>query len=156
MHSGQQALRDLKTGGHRLTRVRRALIHVFSKTDILLSMADLRRNLSDQIQCDRTTIYREILFLEKKKIIRAIQFGDGKKRYKMCPDHHHHHIICLRCGKAKDVVLRKGLVRHESTISRLHQFKIAYHTLEFFGLCRDCQRDFTQIGDKNGLEFDTT
>jgi Fur family ferric uptake transcriptional regulator len=139
MYSGQQVLRNLQTGGHRLTRVRKALIQVFSKTDIPLSMGDLKKRLSDEIQCDRTTIYREILFLEKKKIIRAIPFGDGKKRYKMCPDHHHHHIICLRCGKAKDVVLRRGLVRHESMISRLHQFKIAYHTLEFFGLCSDCQ-----------------
>jgi Fur family ferric uptake transcriptional regulator len=144
MHFGQQALRDLKTGGHRLTRVRRALIQVFSKTDIPLSMGDVKKSFSDEIQCDRTTIYREILFLEKKKIIRAIPFGDGKKRYKMCPDHHHHHIICLRCGKAKDVVLRRGLVRHESMISRLHQFKIAYHILEFFGLCSDCQRNLAQ------------
>jgi Fur family ferric uptake transcriptional regulator len=140
MHTGQQVLRDLKTEGHRLTKVRRALIDILSKTDIPLSKTDLKRSLSkERIQCDRTTIYREILFLEKKKIIRAIPLSDGKNRYKICPDHHHHHIICLRCGKTKDVVLRGGLVRHESMISRLHQFKIAYHTLEFFGLCSDCQ-----------------
>jgi Fur family ferric uptake transcriptional regulator len=140
MRPGQQILKDLKSGGHRLTRVRRALIDVLSKTDIPLSMADLKGSLSkEQIQCDRTTIYREILFLEKKGIIRSILLGDGKKRYKMCPVHHHHHIICLRCGRATDVVLRRGLVRQESMISRLYQFKIDYHTLEFFGLCSDCQ-----------------
>jgi len=140
MRSEQKILRNLKADGYRLTRVRKTLVDSLSKTHTPLSMPDLKMSLSEQgVPCDRTTIYREILFLKKRGVICEIPFGRGRKGYKACQDTHHHHLICVRCNKVEEIVLKKTLVQQENEISQRRDFKVLDHLLEFYGLCGDCQ-----------------
>jgi len=54
------------------------------------------------------------------------------------PEDHHHHLICLECDKVEDVELANDLNEIEKRILQKNGFKIINHTLEFYGLCKQC------------------
>lgn len=132
-------LHGLRKKGHRLTRVRRALVELLTADSSPLSALDLLGSLEEKgIRVNRTTVYRELGFLRDQRVIHEIQFGDGKMRYRICPDIHHHHVICLGCSRVEEIVAEGDLERQEREISTGLDFRVLYHTLEFFGLCSDC------------------
>lgn len=131
---------DLKTKGFRLTKARSMLIQVLEENQTPLSIDDLIKKLeSKKTSVNKTTVYREIQFLEKQNVISAVEFGDGKKRYELSGPNHHHHIVCLNCGRIKDIPLSKDLDKHEKNIAKITNYKIINHSLEFFGYCQNCK-----------------
>lgn len=139
MIKSETILYKLKNKGHRLTKVRRALVDVFTQSEAPLSALDLQGYLEENnIKVNKTTIYRELNFLSGQKVIHEIHFGDGKSRYRACPDIHHHHVICVRCSRVEELVTEEDFTKEERVISCDLNFKVLYHTLEFFGLCGDC------------------
>jgi Fur family ferric uptake transcriptional regulator len=136
----KEILKKLRTEGFRLTRARQSIIDILSTGKVPLSLTDIKKNLEKKdIKVDRTTVYREVLFLKGKKMLCEIPIGGGKRGYKVCQDNHHHHLICVRCGKVEPVVFRKTLSSQENEISQRKDFKVLDHLLEFYGLCGDCQ-----------------
>src|SRR3989344_367735 len=132
-------LDNLKTQGHKNTRVRQALIELLIQNHHPLSIAELLENLSKQaIKPNKTTIYREIEFLNQQKVLEEIDFGDGKKRYEIS-ENHHHHIICINCQKVTDVPMERDLNFKEKQIIKDLGYKPIGNSLEFFGLCSNCQ-----------------
>jgi Fe2+ or Zn2+ uptake regulation protein len=130
----------IRSQGQRITKVREVVVEIFINSsepvtaqDILLAMESLG------MRVNKTTVYRELDFLLKKGIIRAVDFGDGAKRYELMEEGHHHHVICTNCRKVEDVVLEVDLDQEEQKIAQKIGFKIENHALEFFGLCPDCQ-----------------
>jgi hypothetical protein len=69
----------------------------------------------------------------------VLQSFFGLKRYELLQEGHHHHVICSKCRKVQDVVLKVDLDAEEHKIQKDTGFKIQSHSLEFFGLCTDCQ-----------------
>jgi Fe2+ or Zn2+ uptake regulation protein len=136
----KEILKKLRTEGFRLTRARQSIIDILSTGNVPFSLTDIKKNLEKKdIKADRTTVYREVLFLKGKKMLCEIPIGGGKRGYKVCQDNHHHHLICVRCGKVEPVVFRKTLSSQENEISQRKDFKVLGHLLEFYGLCGDCQ-----------------
>jgi Fur family ferric uptake transcriptional regulator len=136
----KEILKKLRTEGFRLTRARQSIIDLLSASNVPLSLADIKKNLAKKdIRADRTTIYREVLFLKGKKMICEIPVGGGRKGYKVCQDVHHHHLICVQCNKVEEMVFKKTLAPQETEISQQKDFKVLDHLLEFYGLCGDCQ-----------------
>jgi len=130
----------LKDSGCRITRTRREILRILSISRVLLSADDLGRALAaGGLKVNKTTVYRELAFLKGRSILHEIHFGDGTVRYRLCPDTHHHHIICLNCKRAEDVSLEGELKELEADIVREKGFQVLHHTLEFFGLCPDCR-----------------
>jgi Fe2+ or Zn2+ uptake regulation protein len=130
----------IKLKGYRLTRAREGIIRVFLKSKSPLSAVDLNLKLDKaDIRVNKTTIYREIDFLKTQKIIRELQFGDGKRRFELWPDNHHHHLVCLRCDTIKCIELKGCLEAEEKKILKENNFKTINHSLEFQGLCAKCQ-----------------
>lgn len=87
-----------------------------------------------------TTIYRELEFLRAQGIIHELQFGDdGTKRFEFGLGPHHHHIRCLQCNRIADVDIPHTFTRAISTIEQQTKFKVIDHSLEFVGLCDQCQ-----------------
>jgi Fur family transcriptional regulator, ferric uptake regulator len=68
-----------------------------------------------------------------------IQFQEGKLRYELAGKEHHHHLVCENCGKIEDV-LSRVIPALEEEIKNKHKFLVKRHSLEFFGLCEDCQK----------------
>ncbi len=132
---------NLKDSGYRITRTRRAVLDILSTSRVLLSADDLRRALAArELRVNKTTVYRELSFLKGRGLVHEIHFGDGTVRYRLCPDTHHHHVICLNCKRAEEVALEGDLRELEADIGQAKGFQVLHHTLEFFGLCPDCHR----------------
>ena len=131
-------LEKIKDDGHRLSKVRKAMADIFCNEKCLLSLSEINVRLTKfHIKTDRTTIYRELLFLLEKNIIRKIQLGNGKIYYEIA-DSHHHHLVCTSCNDIKEIVLDKHLEEQEKKIYRKEKFKVISHSLEFYGLCSNC------------------
>lgn len=131
----------LRTQGHKITKNRTAILEFLSSKTEPISADEILLHVQDEHQTvNKTTIYRELFFLLEKNFIHEIEFGDGKKRYEIALNRpHHHHIICVNCGKVKDIPLESELEDQRSKIELTTGFKLTSHMLEFFGLCESCK-----------------
>lgn len=92
---------------------------------------------SKKLNTNKVTVYRILEVLYKNGIIDRVEFGEGKFRYEVKGKNHHHHLICTKCGKVEDV---KGeyMDNLQEEIYKNKGFKVIYHSLEFFGVCKAC------------------
>lgn len=133
--------KQLKLKNHKMTRIRGLIIELFINSSTPISASNIINAFSTlKISANRTTIYREIIFLMKEKIIQEVDFGEGKKRYELLSDEHHHHLICTKCDMVEDIFLDTDLHKEEEEVFKDLGFKITSHSLEFFGLCKNCQK----------------
>jgi Fur family ferric uptake transcriptional regulator len=93
-------------------------------------------------RCDLATIYRAMHLLEEVGMVKRFDFGDGTARFELVgegEDGHHHHLVCTRCAKVVEIdeCFPQEL---ESRIAAANGFTAVTHKLEFFGICRRCQR----------------
>lgn len=127
---------SLKQLGLKNTRIRQQILKIFSLSrepvDALY--------LTEKVNANKTSIYRELQTLLSKHIISEIDFGEGKKRYELSSLDHHHHLICINCKSIKDINLSEDLGNQEKVIEKTTSFKVFRHHLEFFGLCSDCSK----------------
>lgn len=86
----------------------------------------------------KTTVYRAIACLLDNRLIRELNFGDGRKTYELADNTHHHHLICLKCSCIHPIFMRHGLEKNVSKTAKKQGFTITKHSLEFFGYCQKC------------------
>lgn len=133
----------LKSNGFKLTRGRKSIINIFIDRNQPVSAVEITNSLHQKkINLHKTTIYRELEFLLDRNIIRQLQFTDRKKMYEILTDDHHHHLVCKNCQKIEKVAsaaLETEIQFLENEILTDSSFKNIRHSLEFFGLCRQCQ-----------------
>lgn len=140
MQNVEQILTRFKENGHRLTKVRKAMVTLFAKSPLPLSAEEIQRRIKvAQPEVNKTTIYREIVFLEETGTVQRIEFGDKVSRYELKDGGHHHHAVCNDCGRVEDVMAEGDVDKHEKVIARRTGFQVTSHSLEFFGVCAKCQ-----------------
>lgn len=129
----------LSSIGSKNTPIRSAVLSVFESTDKPISIKDVLKKL--KIPADEATVYRVINFFVKKSILIPILIEKNITRYELAGNKHHHHIVCDDCGDIEDiedVSLEKALNKITNSSKK---FKlINNHSLEFFGICRPCQK----------------
>jgi Fe2+ or Zn2+ uptake regulation protein len=134
---------QFKEQGLKITKACNALLKILEKNRLPLAEVELRAKLSALgIVVNKTTIYRQLTHLKKINLIREVDFGDGKKRFELNTDdcqRHHHHIICTNCKKVEEIYVNDDVKQIELEISRNKKFKVTSHSLEFFGLCKNCK-----------------
>ena len=136
----EQILKDLREQGHRITNVRRVLVELLEKSKTPLAADEIGEALKrKKLEVNKTTVYRELDFLLARGIAQEVEFGDKKKRYEISAKHHHH-VVCVECKRAEDVDLGQDLDAVEKKIAKQKGYKIINHSLEFFGLCKKCQK----------------
>ncbi len=139
MTTYQDILSEIRKRGHRLTRARTGIVKLLWKKKRPLTAIDIRELLERQDLCvNKTTIYRELGFLTQEKYIEEVWLNDGRKYYEYISEHHHH-LICIECRGVDDIVLETEFEKTEKHIQRKEGFKILNHSLEFFGVCAQCQ-----------------
>ncbi len=139
MNNLDTILSNIKAENYKLTPVRKFLIKVLFKNPTPLSINDMMLQLeSKKIKPNKSTIYREIRFLKNLGLLKEVDFGEGKKMYEISK-HHHHHIRCIKCGTIEEIILEKELDSEKKRIMEKTGFKQINHSLEFFGLCSNCQ-----------------
>lgn len=82
------------------------------------------------------TVYRGLDALKRVGLVQMRTLPTGESVYgSMQQDEHH--LTCVECGRS--VPLDDCPVHHlEETLQDSYNFKIYYHTLEFFGVCEQC------------------
>jgi Fur family transcriptional regulator, ferric uptake regulator len=82
------------------------------------------------------TIYRSLESLKLEGSVQGRTLSTGESLYSSVQADRHH-LTCLQCGRS--IPIDECPVEElESRLQALHQFKIYYHTLEFFGVCTNC------------------
>jgi len=126
----------------RTTRLRKALIDIFEQEHGPWTVNDVIEKLQRRgLSPNKTTIYRGIDYLSQIGTIRSVDFGEGRRRYEICRESdHHHHLFCTNCAAVEEIVINDDFEDKKQEIFNTTKFKIKSHSLEFFGVCRDCQK----------------
>ena len=134
-----QIIQNIRAAGHRMTPVRRSLLGLLKEHEKPHTSDEIRLFLERKgVQVNKTTVYRELDFLQKEKVISPVHFRDRAVRYELNRKHHHH-VICESCGLVMDVEISHDLDKVQKQIERQTKFIIKNHALEFFGFCKKCQ-----------------
>lgn len=121
------------------TNVRIALLDFLRKQHGPFTIVEILGSLK-QHRLDKVTIYRNLSTFEDAELVRRCDFGDGVARFEFQtdPHHHHHHVICVKC-RAMKPLSACPLPDLEAEVKNLGYTKVR-HSMEFFGLCRDCSK----------------
>lgn len=131
---------ELQEASLKATPIRVAVMQFLESTEQPVDAQSIINYLKQKhVDADPATIFRMMNDFLEKGITRQIQLNEGKARYELSNKRHHHHLICTNCGKIKEV---EGdfLKQMEEEIYKDKKFKVKDHSLEFFGLCADCQK----------------
>ena len=93
----------------------------------------------------RATLYNTIELLMECKLVRRHQFGKNQAQYeKSLVSGQHDHLICSVC---KNVIefCDPRIQNIKNTVEELMGFKVSTHSLNMYGVCKDCQ---SNIKDK--------
>lgn len=129
----------LKEKGSRITKTRKAICEIISNSKKPISAACISELLLEKsISVNKTTVYRELAFLLDKGFILQVFIDPKRLFYESTYLPHHHHFVCQDCGQLEDVYLDNELKEVEKKLEQKNKAKIKHHSLEFFGLCKNC------------------
>ncbi|MEM6400945.1 MAG: Fur family transcriptional regulator [Cyanobacteria bacterium P01_D01_bin.116] len=83
------------------------------------------------------TVYRSLEALKLEGLVQVRTLTNGEALYSLAQQDKHH-LTCLQCGRSIPIK-QCPVYQLESELETKQNFKIFYHTLEFFGLCEKCQ-----------------
>lgn len=126
----EKFLDKLKESGFKLTRQRTEIIEVLHSARYPMTVRDIHNVCN---YTDFASVYRNIELFNKAGLVRKVFTGDRIAGYELQYDSHKHKIICLKCGKIKEIsICCVGQVQAETG------FNISEHIIEFKGICPEC------------------
>ncbi len=133
----------IHTAGEKATKSRIALLDALSHEKYPVSIKELGVKIatksSKKPSPDQSTLYRTLKTLVSHGLVREINFDSTGARYELAVGRpHHHHIICTSCGFMEDIDICQKNAEKE-VVKQAKKFNaITGHSLEFFGLCKNC------------------
>lgn len=131
------AVQQCRDHGLRRTKAMEEVLRALIENDQPLTLADLVDALGDL--CDKATVYRLLIRLEEKGILRRLGLHERSAYFTMrYPDRHNDYLICKECGQIDSLDIACPVEQLEKEISTKSGFTNLYHELEFFGTCPTC------------------
>lgn len=128
------------TAPQRSTRQRNAIAALLSELDSFHSAQTLHAMLRDRGQrLGLTTVYRTLQSLAASGEVDVMRPPSGEHLYRRCGLGHHHHLVCRSCGATVEVD-GPAVERWAERVAVEHGYSDVSHTLEIFGVCRNCRR----------------
>jgi Fur family ferric uptake transcriptional regulator len=126
----------------RRTRSQEQILQILKGIHHPISAQDLHMELrQQQRRMGLATVYRALDALKMEGAVQVRTLSSGESLYSL-PQEDRHHLTCLQCGES--IAIDECPVHElENQLHQTHQFRIFYHTLEFFGLCPGCQTTAT-------------
>lgn len=136
----EHCLEKLGEQAVRLTKNREVLLEVLHKAVGPLSPPEIVKECHGLgRQANKTTIYRELERMEKAGVVQRVILSDRKQYFELTERGHHHHLVCTSCDQMQDIAIEDDrLVAQAEMIGKKYNFLITTHTIEFFGLCKQC------------------
>jgi Fe2+ or Zn2+ uptake regulation protein len=132
----------LKNKGERVTKNRLAILKILLNHKEPLTSQALNKELKlSRNNCNRTTIYRELIKLSNSGIISSFVIDNGKRVYELVANNteHHHHAICLKCNNILDVKAN-NYYQHNNCDLKNIGFDEEYHSVNIYGYCKNCKK----------------
>lgn len=140
----QMAKELMKESGYKLTDQRKLVFECLEAyNDDHMTTDQIHQKLKEAGEdIGIATVYRTLLLFDELGIIQKLDIDDNGTRYELVhglEGHHHHHLICRSCGRVEEV--KKDLLDNvEAKIEKSHEFKIENHDLNFYGICKECNK----------------
>ena len=83
------------------------------------------------------TVYRTLSLLVDSNMVTSLSFGAQGKKYELGAKEHHDHLICTECGSITEFV-DEQIEERQHKISDELGFKMSDHSMQIYGLCKDC------------------
>jgi len=113
-----------------------ALLKALNACGDEMSGQQLHRSLDDAVSMGLATVYRNLRQLQQRGLVRCRHLPTGEALYAPV-DRDRHHLTCVDCGKTQ-VLNHCPIHGIDVPAESRADFKLLFHTLEFFGLCSDC------------------
>lgn len=138
MHTiSQHHKSSLQTSGLKGTKPRLAVLHILEEENRPVDVTDITSSLEKHnIAADQATVYRILDTFVQKGLVHKLEFHEGKFRYEKA-GMDHHHLICEQCGRIEDIS-DCNIPGLEKEIKKKKGFVVKRHSLEFFGVCKNC------------------
>jgi len=122
----------------RRTRSQTQVLDLLKQLGEAISAQALYMQLRQQkVSMGLATVYRALESLKLEGAVQVRTLSSGESLYSLAKEDTHH-LTCVRCGTS--TVMEECPVHGlETHLTESHHFQIFYHTLEFFGLCEQCQ-----------------
>lgn len=140
----------MRGDGRRITPARHAVLDALSERGEHLTAEEVFRAASRRCpNIGLATVYRTLELMTNLGMVSKFDTGDDKARYEFADGPsakgHHHHLVCTSCRKIvdyKDFIKEETelLKKTEEGLAKKYGFRINSHTLQFYGLCKDCSR----------------
>jgi Fe2+ or Zn2+ uptake regulation protein len=130
----------IHASGYRLTQPMQGVVSVLAQSERALSpleIYDLGREIYPRLGL--VTVYRTLEKLEELGLIDRVHHPSGCHMFLRAAQGHEHLMVCLACGRA-DYFIGDDLTALMNRVSNASGFKIQNHWLQFFGLCKLCQK----------------
>lgn len=126
-------------------RVRRATRQRAAVSALLDRLSDFRsaQEIHEELRrCGEgiglTTVYRTLQTLADGGQVDMLRTASGEAVYRRCDSaDHHHHLVCRRCGRAVEIE-GPAVETWAQRVADEHGFTDLSHTVEIFGVCREC------------------
>ena len=119
------------------TRSQERILKLLKTLNRAISAQDIYIELRTSQNIGLATIYRALEALKLEGVVQVRTLASGESLYSLVQQDKHH-LTCLQCGQS--ILIDECPVHElETQLHKFHKFKIFYHTLEFFGLCHQCQ-----------------
>jgi Fur family ferric uptake transcriptional regulator len=127
----------MHSGGYRVTSQRKAILDAICETGSRATVEEILKRLRTKSPTlNRSTVYRNLNFLQRMRLVNAA--GSGKSTcYEIAGPEPHHHLVCRNCGREIGLA-RKYVDRLKTWIRRDSRFLIDDNHLCFSGICREC------------------
>ncbi len=135
----------LRRRGMRVTPERERICREVYTTSFHFDAEDLVSRLQVSARpVSRATVYRTLEVLEECGLVKKIRQIDNKHHYeKSLGLEHHDHLFCESCGNV--IEFREDEIeRLQDEVCARFGFRPKMHSLQIYGLCRECLADKTR------------
>lgn len=133
-HSCEEELQNARL---KITPARIAALKLFESHTRPVDAQHIFSHIKNDPGVNRVTVFRVLNTFTEKGLIKKLSFGENKSMYELNISDHHH-LICQRCGVVEDIE-NCDLSAIEDAIKKNKRFQVINHSLEFFGICINCQ-----------------
>ncbi|SFG48283.1 Fur family transcriptional regulator, ferric uptake regulator [Palleronia marisminoris] len=122
----------LRESGIRLTRQRRLLLDIVSRSDDHPDAVELHRRATDQMPgISLSTVYRTLSALEEHGVVQRHQFQNDTARFEPADGAHHDHMIDLDSGEVVEFHSDQ-IERLQSELAAEAGYEIVAHRMELY------------------------
>lgn len=129
---------ELVKTGLKQTKSRLAILSLLQENKTPLEAPEIIQLLSQKkLKTDSATVYRILDIFYEKGLLKKVHLAKSGVTYYELNTDDHHHFICQNCNIVEDVS-DCNLQKFARTIEERKGVVIKSHSLEFFGLCKNC------------------